>query len=63
VCVVEGGGGGEWEGGAGAGYRCPYVDVGPFVQQDRHNVRSTKATGVHQGRQAILQRVDVVGNT
>jgi hypothetical protein len=41
-------------------FRCTYavcsLDVGPSVQQERHGVRLTSLTGLHQGRHAILQR-------
>jgi hypothetical protein len=39
------------------------LDVGPFVQQDRHGVRLTPATGPQQGRLTILQRVEEVRKT
>jgi hypothetical protein len=47
--------------------RCTHVgcgiDVGPFVQQDRHGVCLTLATGEHQGCPTILQRVEGVRKT
>jgi hypothetical protein len=36
------------------------LDISPSVQQERHDVRLTIATGVHQDRLTILQRTEVV---
>jgi hypothetical protein len=39
------------------------LDVGPFVQQERHSVRLPLLTGLNQGRITILQKVEVVRKT
>jgi hypothetical protein len=39
------------------------VEVGPFLQQERHGARLTIETGAHQGRPTFLQRVGGVRKT